>query len=171
VGRRTSGRPYTPPPGSPDGSDTPSSCADRNALRGADGGPQRISQASIGNRARLRLGGFPVAVRAWGDLHTVLTKHATDRLDPKTTGPHLVDESADQRRRGSSFRAKKAAAARRISLASFRSRSSRLSSLIRCCSELVAPGRWWASTWACNVHRRSDSAPTPTFGPIAWRAA
>ena len=23
----------------------------------------------------------------------------------------------------------------------------------------------------CNTQRRSDSAPTPTFGPIAWQAA
>jgi hypothetical protein len=28
-----------------------------------------------------------------------------------------------------------------------------------------------ASTWACYTQRRSDSAPTPTFGPIAWQAA
>jgi hypothetical protein len=36
---------------------------------------------------------------------------------------------------------------------------------------LVTPCRWAASTWACNTHRRSDSVPTPTFGPIDWQAA
>lgn len=36
-----------------------------------------------------------------GDLHTVLGEHTADRLDPETAGPHLVDESADQRWRGS----------------------------------------------------------------------
>ena len=59
----------------------------------------------------------------------------------KSTGPHLVDESADQRWRGSSSRAKKVEAAFRISLASLRSRFSRSRSLIRCCSTEVAPGR------------------------------
>jgi len=58
-----------------------------------------------------------------------------------------------------------------ISLATFRSRTSRSSSLIRCCSALMAPGRWLAPTWACKTHRRNDSQPTPTFGPITWHAA
>ena len=31
--------------------------------------------------------------------------------------------------------------------------------------------RWAAFIWACRTHRRSDSAPGPTFGPITWQAA
>jgi hypothetical protein len=50
-------------------------------------------------------------------------------------------------------------------------RTSHSSALMRYCSAVVASGRWAASTWACNTQRRSDSAPTPTFGPIAWQAA
>src|SRR4029077_6995129 len=111
-----------------------------HAFRRADGGPQRVSDPGVGDGPLRRGGGCPVAVRAWGDLHTVLGEHAADRLDPETAGPHLVDESADQRWRGSSSRAKKIEAAFRISLASLRSRFSRSNSLIRCCSAVVAPG-------------------------------
>jgi hypothetical protein len=37
-------------------------------------------------------------------------------------------------------------------------------------SGTTTPGYWLASTCACNTHRRSDSAPTPTFGPLTWQA-
>jgi hypothetical protein len=86
-----------------------------HAFGSADRGPQRVGQPGIGHRTRRWFLGFPVAVRAWGDLHTLLSQHPADRLDPKPS-QHLIDEPADQRRRGSSSRAKKAEAALRISL-------------------------------------------------------
>jgi hypothetical protein len=63
-------------------------------------------------------------------------------------------------------------------MASLRSRTSRSGSLIRCCSAVVTPGRWLASTWACNTHHRGrpaadSSTPwfsvggTPYFAPLA----
>jgi hypothetical protein len=33
------------------------------------------------------------------------------------------------------------------------------------------PGRSPPSTWACTIHLRSVSGPTPSFGPRAWAAA
>jgi hypothetical protein len=44
-------------------------------------------------------------------LHTLLTDHAADRLDPETTGPQLVDKSADQWWRGSAKSAREAVTA------------------------------------------------------------
>jgi len=49
----------------------------------ADGGPQRIDEMSIRDHPRRRRGALPVAVRASGDLHTMLTEHPADRLDPR----------------------------------------------------------------------------------------
>lgn len=101
---------------------------------------QRVGQIRVGHRPRRSRGGFPVPIRASGDLHALLGEHAADRIDPVTLCTHLIDELADQRRRGSISRAKKIEAAFRISLASFRSRTSRSSSLLRACSALVTPG-------------------------------
>src|SRR5690606_6057286 len=115
--------------------------------------------------------GFPVPIRAWGDLDATLGEHGADRLDPVSLCTHLVDELADQRRRGSSSLAKKIEADFRISLASRRSRTSRSSSLIRCCSAVVTPGVLSASIRAWRVQVRSDSTPTPSFGAMALHAA
>jgi hypothetical protein len=90
-----------------------------------------------------------------GDLDTVLAEHATDRLDPIMAGTHLIDEPADQRWRGSSSLAKKIEAAFKISLASFRSRTSARSRRISSSSSLVGPLRCPPSTWACTIHLRS----------------
>jgi hypothetical protein len=67
----------------------------------AHGCPQRVGEPGVGHCARRRVGGLPVAVRAWGNLRAVLRQRPADRLDPETAGTHLVNESADQRWRGS----------------------------------------------------------------------
>ena len=137
----------------------------------ADGVPQCIGEMGIVDGASRRWRGLPVAVGTWGDLDALLGEHAADRLDPVVLCTHRINELDDQRRRGSSSLAKKIDADFRIALASLRSRFSRSRSLILCCSADVAPGTWHRSIWACLVHTRSDSAPIPSFGPIAWHAA
>lgn len=118
------------------------------SLGGVDGAEQCVRQICVGHDPFRRWRGFPVPVRAWGDLHSLCGEHSADRLDPVSCCTHPVDELADQRRRGggtsrlrgTSSLAKKIEAAFRISLASLRSRTSRSRVLIRCCSSDVAPG-------------------------------
>jgi hypothetical protein len=73
----------------------------------------------------------------------------TDRLDPGRI-PVCVDEGDYLGGRGSSSRAKKAAAAFRISFARVSSRISRSSSAIRCASAVEVPGLWPPSISACH---------------------
>jgi len=68
-----------------------------HTLGRADGRPQSVGEHRIGDDPIRRWSSSPVAVRAWGDLHTVLGEDSADRLDPKSTGPQMVDEAADQR--------------------------------------------------------------------------
>ncbi len=96
----------------------------------------------------------------------------SDRTSPLTTAMLLSSAGEFQRVPLRSFTdprqnslAKKIEAALRIPLASFRSRTSRPRSSIRCRSFDVGPGTCRASTWACTVHRRSDSTPTPDLRP------
>src|SRR4051794_4606502 len=90
--------------------------------------------------------GAPGPIGAWGDLQALLTQHLADRLDPTPGGVLLVDETEDQRARGSSSLAKKIEAALRISLASRRSRTSALSRLVSSSSAVVGPDRSPRST-------------------------
>ena len=129
---------------------------------------RRVGEPGVGDRPRRRRGCLPVPVRAWGDLHALLSEHAADRLDPEPSCTHLIDESTDQRWRGSSSLAKKIEAAFRISLASLRSRFSRSSCLIRCCSAVVTPGLLLrhrpepaAPTYAASPHRPRPSGRSP----------
>lgn len=110
----------------------------------------------VGDRPCRWCCGFPVPLRAWGDLHFLCGEHSADLLDPGILCTPVVDELDYQRRRGSSSLAKKIGASFRISSASLRSRTSRSSSLRRCCSAEVAPRTWLASIWAClaEVPRR-----------------
>ena len=98
---------------------------------------RRVGAVPVGNRFDL-----PGPIRPRGDRQALLAQGLTDRLDPVAVGTHLVDEPADQRRRGSSSLAKKTEAAFKISLASFRSRFSALSRLISANSSLDGPERW-----------------------------
>lgn len=131
---------------------------------------QGVGEVCVGDRPCRRCCAPPISIRAWGDLYSVLGEHSADRLDPVVVCTHLIDELDYLRRRGSSSLAKKIEADLRISLASLRSRFSRSSSLMRCCSAVVAPGACSASICACRVHKRSDSAPTPSFGAMALQA-
>src|SRR5712691_7583209 len=88
----------------------------------------------------------------------------TDPLDPPALAVG-ADEAHDFGSRGSSSRAKKLAAAFKISLARLSSRFSRSNSLIRRCSAVVTPGRLPLSISACLTQLRSDSGPMPS-----WRA-
>jgi transposase len=58
-----------------------------------------------------------------------------------------------------------------VSTGERRSRFSERSRLISASSSLVGPDRIPPSTWACTIHLRSVSAPTPNFGPSACAAA
>ncbi len=73
--------------------------------------------------------------------------------------------------RSSSACAKKALAVRRISLARRNSLFSRSSSLMRCASAVVVPGRAPASTSARLTHSSSVYGPQPIFGAIDSTAA
>ena len=67
--------------------------------------------------------------------------------------------------------AKKIDACFRISLDSFKPRTSARNRLISSSSLLLEPSITLASTWAWITHRRSDSVPTPSFGATALQAA
>ena len=109
----------------------------------------------------------PRPVGSCGDLDALLPQDGTDRLDPITKGAHFVDESADQRRRGSSSLAKKIEACLRISLDSFKSRTLSPEPLDLLQLVTARTGLLLASTWACTTHRAAiqdrprASAPLP----------
>lgn len=113
--------------------------------RGAQG-QQPIDQFGVAQRPGRGRSGAPGPVGAWGDLQALLAQHLTDRLDPTPGGVLLVDETEDQRERGSSSLAKKIEAALRISLASRKSRTSAFSRLISSSSCVVGPDRSPEST-------------------------
>src|SRR5581483_10719587 len=98
-------------------------------------------------------------VGGWGEL-----QHPADRLDPPPLSVP-IDERHYFGSRGSSSRAKKLAAAFRISLALRSSRFSRSSSTLRRCSSVLTPARVPPSISACLTQLRSDSSPIPS-----WRA-
>ena len=84
---------------------------------------------------------------------------------PRNAPRCCVDESPhDLNRRSSSAWAKNALASFRISLALRSSRTSRSSSLMRCCSAVVEPARWPVSTSCWRTQRRSVSARAADLG-------
>src|SRR6266511_3891700 len=115
-----------------------------------------------------------LVVRRRRDLHTRVTQRVADRLDTVEGIPMLVDELDYLGSRGSSSRAKKLAAALRISLARLSSRFSRSNSAIRCESTLDVPGRLPPSTSACRTQLRSVSrlmlnrSATRAIAPCCW---
>src|SRR5262249_57842029 len=113
-------------------------------------------QLLITQPARRRRPGRGGVVRGRGDLQRL-----ADRLDPPAV-PMSVDQGHYFGSRGSSSRAKKLAAALRISLARRSSRFSRSSSAMRRRSSVVVPGRRPSSTSACLTQLRSDSTPIPS---------
>ena len=82
----------------------------------------------------------------------------------------VVNEGDHHGSRGSSSRAKKLEAAKRISLARFSSRTSASNYLIFCASPLLVPRRFPASMSACLHQPRKVSAFTPTREPIRCTA-
>jgi hypothetical protein len=88
--------------------------------RGAQG-QQPVADLRVAQRPGGRGSGAPGPVGAWGDLQAHPGQDSADRLDPTPGGVLLIDETEDQRARGSSSRTKKTVAALRISLASRRS--------------------------------------------------
>src|SRR5712692_3570529 len=92
-------------------------------------------------------------------------QHPADRLDPPTL-PVGVDEAHYFGSRGSSSRAKKPAAALRISLARRSSRTSRSNSAMRWRSSVVSPGRSPLSISACFTQWRRVSLPSPSWMAI-----
>lgn len=131
---------------------------------------QRVDESSVRDGTGNGCFGFPGPVHPRGNLHALLTQDLACRLDPVAIGTQFVDESS-YLRRGSSSLAKKIEAFFRNSFASRSSRFSLSSSLIRVCSALVTPGRSSASIWAWRTHRRRDSLPILSFGPMAEQAA
>ena len=113
------------------------SCASR-WLRPRDG----LNDPSVLDGAQGWQPCFPGSGGTCGDRHALLTQDSADRLDRMTLGPLLVNEPVDQRRRGSSSPAKKFEAACRISLASFRSRTSHRSRFSSSNSPVVGPSFW-----------------------------
>src|SRR4051794_16079501 len=108
--------------------------------------------------------GRPGPVRvigARGDLHAGVLQHRADRLDPETALV-LVDELDDRfSRRSSSAWAKNADAVLRISFTRRSSRFSRSSSISRCASSVVVPGRTPPSISAWVTQLRSVSGLMP----------
>src|SRR5690606_28278484 len=105
-------------------------------------------------------------VRRRGDL-----QRTADRLDPATSAV-LVDEGVHFLWwRSSSAWAKYALANFRISLVLRSSRTSRSSSLMRCCSAVVAPGRTPLSRSPWRTHLRSVSPVQPILPAIDSIAA
>jgi hypothetical protein len=111
-------------------------------------GPECIGDACVFEGAQGRQAFPPRPVGSCGNLHALLPQDGTDRLDRTTNSAHFVDESTDQRRRGSSSLAKKIEACFRISLDSFKSRTSARSRLISSSSTLLGPVFSPPSTWA-----------------------
>src|SRR5215216_853022 len=109
----------------------------------------------------------PGPIGARGDLAALLTQYSADRLDRIALSLQGVDESHDQRFRGSSSPAKKVVAARRISTSSRSRRFSALSRLISANSSLVTPSRSPASTCAWRHHPRKVSLLIPSRRPTA----
>ncbi len=97
-------------------------------------------------------------VRGRGDL-----KCLADRVDPPAL-PVRTDKAHDLGSRGSSSRAKKPAAAFRISLARRSSRLSRSNSAIHRCSAVVMPGRLPPSTSACLTQCEATPSQCPVVG-------
>ena len=87
-------------------------------------------------------------------------------LEAEQKVPVGVDEGHHFGSRGWSSRAKKLAAALRISLARRSSRFSHSSLAVRRRSLLLMPGRWPPSISAFTAHVRSDSVPM-----LSWRAS
>src|SRR5699024_356372 len=108
----------------------------------------------------------PLAVGPCGDLQACFAQAPTDRLDRMVFGPHLVDELADHRLRGSSSPAKKIEALRMISRSSVSRRFSALRRVISALSSVLTPGRAPASMSACTAHLRTVSLPSPNRRPI-----
>lgn len=114
--------------------------------------------------------------RAWqppdeSTVRRLFEQVATDALDAAVcawlAGRAATSGAADgegdyQGGRGSSSRAKKAAADFRISLTRRSSRTSRSSSAIRCASAVEVPGRCPSSTSACLTQPRNASRCTPS---------
>jgi hypothetical protein len=116
-------------------------------------------------RSEGRLPGLDRVIARWSDL-----QRPADRLDPEFLTVRIHDP-AHLLGCGSSSRATKAEAAFKISFALRSSLLSRSSSLIRCASALVMPGRSPSSTSALRTHLRSVSEPTPNFSAIEVIAA
>ncbi len=112
-----------------------------HALGRACRGQQCIDDHSIRAIPRRRQTSLHGSVGSCGDLHVLRSQDDTDRLDRTTLGSLLVDESDDQRRRGSSSPAKKTAASFKIAFASRNSRFSRSSLRTRSDSLVVTPWR------------------------------
>src|SRR5699024_8763253 len=113
----------------------------------------------------------PGSVGPCSDLQALLAQDAEDRLDCVTLGPHLVDERADQRFRGSSSPAKKIEARRRISLSSHSRLTSDFKRLISADSSLVTPERVPSSTSAGATQRPPAAGVRPPCRPPAAPAA
>jgi len=80
-----------------------SSCGDlgqRTASVAGSDAQQHVEQRRVAASPGARLGAFPCSVGAWGDRQTQFGELAADRLDPTPGGALLIDERADQRRRG-----------------------------------------------------------------------
>src|SRR5690625_4816197 len=147
-------------------------------IQAGRGGPAIRGEPHVVNRVpdislvKIPIAGFAVSpgvIGARGDLATVLSKHPADRLDPKTL-PVCLDELADYRRGGSSSRAKKDAAAFRMSLARRNSFTSRSSSFTRAAStEIPVPPTLGVS--AFFTHTRRLSAPISNLLATAFTAA
>ena len=102
----------------------------------------------------------------WGELDSGASEHLADR-----PGPELLllglDVLADQRDgRSHSTATDKPTAFIKIALALHSSRTSFSSSLIRCASSVVVPGRVPGSTWAFLTQVRTASEWTPSSSPI-----
>src|SRR6266536_2415779 len=109
-------------------------CPDRYRLR-------RWDQLLIPHRPRRRRATLDLVAGRRRDLQARLAQHPADRFDTAEPLPMFVDELDYLGSRGSSSRAKKPAAAFRISLARRSSRTSRSSSAIRCESTVDVPRR------------------------------
>jgi len=115
-----------------------------------------------GPRRDRAAGVSPGPVGPRGDLATLLAQDPTDRLNRVAMASHDVDESHDQRLRGSSSPAKKTVADFKMALSSSSRRTLALSDLISASSSVVGPWRRPPSTSAWIAQRRTDSLPTPS---------
>src|SRR5215218_979811 len=120
----------------------------------------RVDRLGVADRPNRRTADPPGPVGPRSNLTALLTQHPTGRLDCMTIGSHGVDETHDQRLRGSSSPTKKTVAAFKIALSSSSRRTWAFNALISACSVLDTPGRIPPSTSACTIQRRTVSTPS-----------